>query len=248
MVATALVTGAGQGIGRAIAIKLAKDGFSIVATGRNEANVRETAAMVDGRHFSLDVRSRASIRTVADQLEEVKVLVNCAGVFPTGPVMGVTPETYREVMDVNVGGVLFTTQVFQGHLARSQGVVVSITSIAATMASPGLGVYSASKAAVKMLTELMAVELGPLGIRVNAVAPGNTHTESNGIALQPGEEPQVANLIPLRRIAVPEDMANAVAFLASEAANYITGHTITVDGGFSLGTSGYYRAANRVEP
>lgn len=243
MTRAALVIGAGQGIGRAIAVKLADEGFSVIVTGRREEAARETAAMVGGKHFLMDVRHPATIAAVADQTDELDLLVNCAGIFPAGSVLEVTPEMYRDIMDVNAGGILFTSQAFYPQLAKSRGSIVNVTSMAATMAAPRLGMYSASKAAAKVLTELTALELGPLGIRVNAVAPGNTHTESNGNALGPGEEPHASHLIPLRRIAVPEDIANAVAFLASDAAHYITGQTLAVDGGFTLGTSEYYRIA-----
>jgi NAD(P)-dependent dehydrogenase (short-subunit alcohol dehydrogenase family) len=239
-----MVTGAGRGIGRAIAMKLANDGFSVIATGRGGEAARETASLVGGRYFAMDVRDPASVRSVAEQVDELKVLVNCAGVFPAGRVLDVTPEEYRDVMDINVGGLLFTMQAFRPLLVRSRGAIVNVTSIAATMAAPALGVYSASKAAAKALTELAALELGPLGVRVNAVAPGHTQTESNGNALGPGEMPRPSSVIPLRRVAIPDDMASAVAFLASDEANYITGHTLTVDGGLTLGTSDYFRAAN----
>jgi len=242
---TALVTGAGRGIGRAIAMKLAHGGFSVICTSRRDDGARETAAVVGGKHFSMDVRHPANIAAVADQVDDLALLVNCAGVFPAGSVLDVTSEVYHTVMDVNAGGILFTSQAFLPQLALSRGSIVNVTSMAATMPAPRLGVYSASKAAASVLTELLALELGPRGIRVNAVAPGNTHTESNGTALGPGEEPPAASHIPLRRKGVPDDNANAVAFLASDAASYITGQTLTVDGGFTLGTSEYFRAANR---
>ncbi len=215
-----------------------------MVTGRSEASLRETADAIEGRYFVMDVRDPASAKAVADQLDELTVLVNCAGVFREESVFDVTPESYRETMDTNVGGILFTTQAFRSLITTSQGAIVNVTSIGAKVPSPSLGVYSASKAASATLTELLALEFGPLGVRVNAVAPGNTHTESNGIPLRAGEKPKSSNYIPLRRMAVPDDMANAVAFLVSDEAAYITGQTITVDGGLSIGSSVYYRAAN----
>jgi NAD(P)-dependent dehydrogenase (short-subunit alcohol dehydrogenase family) len=231
---TALVTGAGRGIGRAIAVRLAANGFTVVSASRSEGGARSTAELVGGRWFAMDVRHQSSIAAVAGQVDELTVLVNCAGVFPAGGVLDVTPEVYRDVMDVNAGGILFTSQAFIPQLTASKGAIVNVTSIAAAVPATGLGVYSASKAAGRALTELLALELGPRGIRVNAVAPGNTHTESNDLALSPGEQPPRAPHIPLRRRGLPEDMAEAVAFLASDAASYITGQSLVVDGGLSL--------------
>lgn len=237
---TALVTGAGQGIGRAIAEKLHQDGYSVIVTDMREEAAQEVAERVGGSALTMDVTDRDQVLAAADTVNDLDVLVNSAGIFPAMPLLETTPEVFRQVMDVNVAGILYTLQAFHERLATARGSVVNISSMAATIPMPGVNIYTPSKAAAVALTQLAALELAPSGIRVNSVAPGATQTESAGKAHIAGMPPQKTPFIPLGRYAIPDDIAEAVSFLASDSAGYITGQTIYVDGGFSIGSMANY--------
>ncbi len=233
----ALVTGAGRGLGRAIAERLARDGLSVVAVDLDGESAAVTASSVGGQSYSCDVSDRAAVRQLASQVGPIEVLVNNAGIWTYGSVIAATDEDIDRVMAVNLLGTLNCCRAFAPAMASAgRGAIVNISSLAAAMAAPGVEIYPITKAAVEALTRQLAQELGPTGIRVNAVGPGSMLTEGTAPAYEGELKAKRAATVPLRRIGTPTDIANAVAFLVSEEASYISGQTLYVDGGVSAMT------------
>jgi len=231
-VSRALVTGAGRGIGQAIAKRLRVAGHEIIAVDMDEARTNETAQLVDGVPFVCDITDDVQVKSMGARVGPVDVLVNNAGTWTFGPLMESTRSEMERVLAVNVLGTIFCCQAFAPPMvAAGRGVIVNISSGAATSRSPGLQIYPASKAAVEALTGQLALELQP--VRVNAVAPGVVGSSS-----EPMPEEQIARLgarLPLGRIGTGDDIANAVAFLASDEASYVSGQILQIDGGFAAG-------------
>ncbi|MDM0090002.1 MULTISPECIES: glucose 1-dehydrogenase [unclassified Variovorax] len=239
----AVVTGAARGNGAAIAAGLAQYGASVVVVDVDEEGAHAMAARLqrDGHRawaFGLDVRDSAACGRFAREAialaGRVDVLVNNAGVRPYHAFDA--PERdrlWRQAMDVNVEAVRHLSLAFEDALAASGGTIVNITSTAATFASPRSISYSTSKAAAQMLTRVLALELAPRGIRVNAIAPGVMETAMTAASrADPVRSPQLMQRIPLRRFGNPEELVGAAVFLASGMSSYMTGSVITVDGGF----------------
>lgn len=241
----AVVTGAGRGIGAAIARRLSADGFHVVAVDLNEAEVDSLAHELGGTPAVVDVTDVGATRALASSLPRVDVLVNNAGIFPPAALATVDVEQFRKVLDVNVVGPLVMTQSFLPQLtAAPNAAIVNIASIAAKVVTPGTAAYSPSKAAVVSLTKLAAVELADRGIRVNAIAPGGVATEGTAtVSADPEREARFNSLIPLGRRATPRDIADAVPFFVNSDSRYVTGQVLYVDGGLSEGTIRYLRAA-----
>ncbi|WP_306204495.1 2,3-dihydro-2,3-dihydroxybenzoate dehydrogenase [Actinoplanes sp. RD1] len=242
----ALVTGAGRGIGAAVVRALVADGYTVAATDREPAIVRTSRT----RMFVLDVRDGAAVRDVVARVESevgaIDVLVNVAGVLRTGPVVDTSDEDWDDVFDVDAAGVFrVSREVARRMVARRRGAVVTVASNSASVPRAHMAAYAAAKAAAAHFTRCLGVELAPYGIRCNVVSPGSTDTAMQrglwddpvtGAAGVVAGSPGLFKLgIPLGRIAEPEDVAAAVAFLVSERARHITMHTLTVDGGASLG-------------
>jgi 3-oxoacyl-[acyl-carrier protein] reductase len=241
--ATALVTGAGRGIGRAIARRLAKDGYSLIVVDVLEDAAADVAAEVGGRAAVCDLSDPQAIERLTAGVEELSVLVNNAGIFPPGSVADVSVDEFHRVMGVNVLAPLLLIQQLLPQLQAAQGAVVNIASAAAHAATPGLGVYSPSKAALVSLTKLCAMELAGTGVRFNAVCPGGVMTEGTAsYAADPEREARFNAVMPLGRRAYPEEIADAVAFFASADSRYITGQTLLVDGGLTEATFNLLRA------
>jgi len=240
----ALVTGSGQGIGRAIAVRLAREGARVAVEDRSDnAAAEETLAEVreaggDGCVIAGDIGAPSVDRHVVAQavaaLGRLDVLVNNAGIEKRADVLDVTAEDFDAVLDVNLRGAFFATQAFARHVRErdGDGAVVNVSSVHEELPFPHFSSYAASKGALKMLMRNLSIELAPLGIRVNNVAPGAVKTPINATLLsnQQQLDALLAN-IPLRRLGRPEDVADAVAFLASDEAAYVTGTTLFVDGG-----------------
>ncbi|OZB61926.1 MAG: sugar dehydrogenase [Lysobacterales bacterium 14-68-21] len=240
----ALVTGSGRGIGQAIAVRLAREGARVAVEDRSDnAAAEETLAEVrdaggDGCVIAGDISTPEVDRDVVAQavatLGRLDVLVNNAGIEKRADFLDVTEGDFDAVLGVNLRGAFFATQAFARHVRDRDGggAVVNVSSVHEELPFPHFASYAASKGAVKMLMRNLAIELAPLGIRVNNVAPGAVKTPINAALLSNKAELDalLAN-IPLRRLGRPEDVANAVAFLASEEAAYVTGTTLFVDGG-----------------
>ena len=243
---TALVTGGGRGIGKAVALRLARDGANVAVNYRGEPDAAESvvrAIEAAGRRavaVRADVaRADEAARMVgeaAGRLGRLDVLVNNAGVEKQAAFVDVTEADYDEVVGVNLKGVYFATQAFARLLlaAGRPGRVVTVSSVHEDLAFPGRTPYAASKGGVRMLTRDLAVELGRHGITVNAVAPGAIATDINkSLAADPARTDALLKKIPLGRLGRPEDVAAVVAFLASDEAAYVTGSTYPVDGGLA---------------
>jgi NAD(P)-dependent dehydrogenase (short-subunit alcohol dehydrogenase family) len=237
----ALVTGSGRGIGRGIAQALAGAGARVVVNDYHSAAAVAatiTAISAGGGHASgheADVSDPAEVAAmvaaVIDREGRLDILVNNAGVQTFKPLLEVTPDEWDFVMQTNARGTFLCTQAAARHMrARGGGAIINIGSGCCKVPFPELVAYSASKAAIDMFTKVSAVELGPLGIRVNCVAPGAVEIDRTKL-----EHPDYAGYwgraTPLRRVGTPDDIARAVVFLASDEAGFITGQTIWVDGG-----------------
>lgn len=243
---TALVTGAGRGIGRAIARRLSADGLRIVAVDLDEGAAKEVAGELGGRADTCDVTDLGAVRELVASLEDLAVLVNNAGIFPPAKLRDIPAEQFRRVMDVNALAPLLLTQQCMPLLEASGGAVVNIASMAAKVPTPGTGAYSPSKAALVSLTKLCAVEFAGTGVRFNAVAPGGVRTEGTAsVSADPEREARFNALVPMGRRAQPEDIADVVSFFASDAARYVTGQVLYVDGGLTEATVTYLQAAQR---
>ena len=224
----AVVTGAGRGIGAAIARRLEADGYRVY---RLDVNPGPGVIVCN-------ITDEAAVNRVAEEIAAdgpVEVLVNNAGHWRFGALEDVSSEDFRAVLDVNVLGTFHCTKAFgKSMLAAGTGSIVNIVSIAAYRGNPSVGAYSSSKAGVVALTEVTALEWGPRGIRCNAVGPGLVPTEGTGNVY---DDPRVrevrAGAVPLRRLGTPEDIAEVVAFFASDRAAYVNGQTVYVDGGIS---------------
>ena len=231
---TAVVTGAGQGIGRAIATRLAADGYHIVAVDQGRESAAATAEVLSGQWRQCDVSDPDSVAALAESLDQVDVLVNNAGIWIFANLDTMAPEDVRRVLEVNVMGVFNCTQALV-PLMGPGSAIVNLSSNATFSNSPGVGIYPPSKAAVDSFTKQTALELAPRGIRANAVGPGMIQTESTQVNYEGEKGQQRARAVPLGRTGRPDDIADVVGFLASNDARYVTGQVIYVDGGLSAG-------------
>ena len=234
---TALVTGATSGIGRAIALELARDGATVIVSGRNAERGADTVAAIEAeggtaRFVAADLGDLDSAAQLAEAAGDADILVNNAGMFAFGPATEQDVASFESMFDINVRGTFFLTTALAPRMAsRGGGSIVNITTMAAEVAFPGGSAYGATKAAVVALTRTWAAEWAPEEIRVNAVSPGPTTTEGTTEIMGPDGIPQVAATVPLNRPAAVEEIARVVAFVASPAASYVTGSTIHTDGG-----------------
>jgi 2-hydroxycyclohexanecarboxyl-CoA dehydrogenase len=239
----AVVTGAGQGIGKAIAEKLAAEGATVVVTDVNESTAKETAEAIGGGAVGLhtDVTSRESVDDTVEQVKNqfgrIDVLVNNAGWDKAGPFVDSDPADWDRVIAINLYGVLNTAKAVLPIMAeQGSGSVVNLGSDAGRVGSSGEAVYSAAKGGVIAFTKSLAREMARHQVNVNCVSPGPTDTAL--FASIGGDNPKLrealTKAIPFRRLAEPSDLANAVAFLASDEASYITGQTVSVSGGLTM--------------
>lgn len=230
----AVVTGAGQGLGRAISKRLTADGHRVVAVDRNSETAAATADLVGGLWRQCDVSDPEAVAALADSLDQVDVLVNNAGIWIFAGLDTMAPDDVRRVLEVNVMGVFYCTQALAPLMGPGSSIV-NLSSSAADSNSPGVGIYPPSKAAVESFTKQSALELGPRGIRANAVGPGMIQTEGTRVNYAGKKGERRARAVPLGRTGRPEDIADVVGFLASDDARYVTGQVIYVDGGLSAG-------------
>ena len=237
---SAAVTGAGSGIGEACSLALAHAGVRVIGLDRDaDALTRLVeAAAADGltiTPITCDVTDQGSVTSAATEAGRVDILVNAAGIGLPGSLLDVDRDAWQRVLDINLTGYLLTAQAFGRAMAEfGRGSLVHVASISSRNPQPGSGAYSASKAGVSLLSQQLAYELGPSGVRSNTVSPGLVRTPMTEAYYQaPGVAEKRDAAIPLRRVARPDDVADVVTFLASDRARYVTGADITVDGGFA---------------
>jgi NAD(P)-dependent dehydrogenase (short-subunit alcohol dehydrogenase family) len=230
---TALITGGTAGIGLACARLMAREGAAVIITGREELRGKKAAAAIDGdvRFIQADLSDIKSVKSLVQQAGNVDILVNNAASFPAALTVNQEMTAFERTFDTNVRGTYFLAAgLVPGMLERGRGSIINVTTMVATKGVPGASAYSASKAAVESLTRTWAAEFGAQGVRVNSVAPGPTRTE--GVEAEWGEtNEELGRALPLGRTADPEEIANAVLFLASPRASFITGSTLHADGG-----------------
>ena len=237
----AIITGGSRGIGFATAEKFLQEGATVILTASSPANAEKAAAKLQEKYpgakvagISPDLSSLESVKAafaeVVAKFGGVDILVNNAGVSERTPFLNYTEELFDNVMDLNVKGVFNASRVAAEYMAeKGAGVILSTSSMVSIYGQTSGFAYPASKFAVNGLTLSLARELGPQGIRVNAVAPGITETDMMKAVPKEMIDPLIAQ-VPLRRLGQPEDIANAFAFLASDEASYITGVVLSVDG------------------
>jgi 3-oxoacyl-[acyl-carrier protein] reductase len=231
----ALVTGASKGIGRAIALELARAGASVVVgyrTGQQEAD--ELAAEIGGRAIQADVSSPDDAKRLVEEAGDIDVLVNNAGLTRDGLLARMSDEDWRVVLETNLSSVFYTCRaVARPMMKRRAGSIVNVSSIVGIHGNWGQTNYAASKAGIIGFTKSLARELGPRGVRANVVAPGYVQTRLTDVL---PDEAKQAMLIatPLGRLGEPGDIAGAVRFLCSDEASFITGEVLQVDGGLGM--------------
>lgn len=239
----AVVTGASSGIGQAVAEAPAEAGADLALVGRNEARLQDTLAAVTDRHVEAipiaveltdDDAPQVIVERTVERFGRLNVLVNCAGIFEPQPFETQPLESFDRQMNVNVRVPFALTQAALPRL-RPDGAVVNISSIAGYSGFPLSAAYCASKGAVELMTKALAAELGPLGVRVNCIAPGNIRTPMNRdqFAASWDYERALEAKNPLGRIGEVEDIAAAVVYLASPAAKFVNGASWLVDGGWT---------------
>jgi 3-oxoacyl-[acyl-carrier protein] reductase len=242
----ALVTGAGRGIGAATARRLAADGAAVAVADLTEGDTEETATAISdsggtaigvGCDVTVADQVEAAVDKVVAELGRIDILVNNAGIIRDNLLFKMSEEDWDTVIAVHLRGAFLCSRAAQRHMVSQRyGKIVNLSSISA-LGNRGQANYSAAKAGIQGLTRTLAIELGPFGINVNAVAPGFIATAmTDATARRMGVEPEqfreaIAAMVPLRRIGLPTDIAGVVSFLVSEDASYITGQTLYVDGG-----------------
>ena len=237
----AIITGGSRGIGYATVEAFLREGATVVLTASSQATAEKAVEKLRSQYpgakvsgiwpnlADMDSVKKAFAQVVADH-GRIDMLVNNAGVSESTPLLNYTEETFDKVMDLNVKGLFHATQAAASHMAeQGSGVILNTSSMVSISGQPSGFAYPASKFAVNGMTVSLARELGPKGIRVNAVAPGITETDMMKAVPKDVIEPMIAR-IPLRRLGQPQDIANAFVFLASEEASYITGVILSVDG------------------
>ena len=233
---TALVTGGGKGIGKAISTALAGMGARVIVNYRGDAAAAEaTAGEVGGEAVQCDVSDGAAVAAMVKSLGQVDVLVNNAGAVRDNLLLRMKEEDWRHVLDTDLTSAFHTTKaVLMGMMRARWGRIVNISSVVGITGNAGQANYAAAKAGLIAFTKSMAKEVGSRSITVNAVAPGYVRTELTNSSMTEEMMQAVVEATPLKREGSVDDIAAAVAFLCSQRAGFITGHTLVVDGGLSI--------------
>lgn len=240
----AVVTGAGRGIGHAIAVRLASEGARVASVSRTEANANKTAEEINSdrpdasKAYAVDVADHAAVQKIGAQILEdfgrVDILVNNAGVTRDGLSMRMSVEDWDTVLNTNLKGAFsFTQALMRPMIKQRSGRIINISSISGLIGNAGQANYAASKAGLIGLTKTLARELASRGITVNAVAPGLIETDMTTV-LSDEVRQSILQKVPLGKLGQPDDIAGAVAYLASAEAAYITGQVLAVDGGMVM--------------
>ena len=240
----AIVTGAGRGIGHAIAVRLASEGARVACVSRSDENAKRTAGELNSlradsaKHYAVDVADHAAVQKIGAQILEdftkIDILVNNAGVTRDGLAMRMSVEDWNTVINTNLRGAFnFTQAIIRAMIKQRSGRIINITSVIGLIGNAGQTNYAASKAGLIGFTKSLARELASRNITVNAVAPGFITTDMTA-GLSDEIKKTIQSQIPLGKTGAPEDVASTVAFLASAEANYITGQVVCVDGGMVM--------------
>jgi 3-oxoacyl-[acyl-carrier protein] reductase len=241
---TAIVTGAGRGIGHAIAVRLAAEGARVACVSRSEENAKRTADELNilrgdsAKHYAVDVADHATVQKTGEQIlkdfTKIDILINNAGVTRDGLAMRMSIEDWDTVVNTNLRGAFnFTQSILRSMIKQRSGRIINITSVIGLIGNAGQTNYAASKAGLIGFTKSLARELASRNITVNAIAPGFITTDMTA-GLSDEIKKTIQSQIPLGKTGTGEDVANAVAFLASTEASYITGQVICVDGGMVM--------------
>lgn len=248
-----MITGAASGIGKGIALKFASKGHDLILIDLQEDRLIELEREIQNIKaksktllLNGDLREETFIEEIMEKSKKqfpcIHVLINCAGIFPSTPFLQISRDEWNSVLDINLSSLFFLTQKVSQYMIETSAKdanIVNISSTASEVARPGVAHYCSSKAAVKMLTQVLALELAPNGIRVNAVGPGLVETETllstltNEKAI--AEHKEKISYSPLNRTARTEEIADTVYFISSPEASYISGQNLLVDGGYSAG-------------
>ena len=242
---TALVTGGSRGIGRAIVWALAREGAKVAfiynssSTAADELVKELELDQHEAMAIQCDVRSKESVdqvvESVIEKWEKIDILVNNAGIIKDGLLATMTADQWQDVIDTNLTSVFnFCQAVTRPMMSARYGRIVNMSSVAASVSNPGQSNYAASKGGIEGFTKCIATELARRGITANAVAPGFIQTDMTQAVVNAAGD-QIKKSIPVRRLGQPDDIANAVVFLASDDASYVTGQVLKVDGGLTLG-------------
>jgi len=239
---TVVITGAGRGIGQGIALAFAKEKYNVVVSDLNMEDCEKAAGEIkglgaDSLAIKCDVSKESEVKNLmaktVRKFKKIDVLVNNAGIFPSVPFFKMTETDWDKVLNVNLKSIFLCSRAALDSMPLG-GRIINISSIASFVGFEGLVHYCASKGGINSMIRALALELAPKKITVNAIAPGAIETPGAMKSLTEEARKQTIAIIPLARFGLPEDIANAVLFLASEKSDYITGQTIIVDGGWTL--------------